>query len=105
MLAYVCEQLVPKLDRPLKVTGAKRAPDAALTVIEVQREMNPVNAAVIEPQMVIASSGIDTNGQKADGHGWLLMGSFSSGEVSGGTSSSTFWVLVTTFAVELETRR
>ena len=72
VLADVGEQLVAELDRPLEVTGAKRATDATLPVVEVQGVVHPIHAAVIEPEMVIATTGVDPNRQKSDRHDEFL---------------------------------
>ena len=61
VLADVGEQLVAELNCPLEIAGPQRTTDATLPVVEVQGVMNPVHAAVVEPEMVIASTGVDAN--------------------------------------------
>ena len=72
VLADVGEQLVAELNRPLEVTGPQRTPDATLPVVEVQGVVHPIHAAVVEPEMVIASTGIDANRQVSDRHDEFL---------------------------------
>jgi hypothetical protein len=72
VLADVGEEFVAELNCPLEVTGAKRATDATLSVVEVQGVVHPIHAAVVEPEMVIASTGIDANRQVSDRHDEFL---------------------------------
>ena len=73
MLSDVGEQLVPKMNCPIEVADAKRATDTTLPVIEVQAGINPVLAAVVEPEVMRTTTGVDPNRQMANGHDQLLL--------------------------------
>ena len=72
VLVDVGEQFVAELNRPLKIAGPQRTPDATLPAVEVQCVVHPVHAAVVEPEMVIATTGVDPNRQESDRHDEFL---------------------------------
>jgi hypothetical protein len=61
VLSDVGKEFVAERDGPLEVAGLQRSTDSPLPAVPVEGVVHPIHAAVVEPEMVIASTGVDAN--------------------------------------------
>ena len=71
VLADVGKELVAECDGPLEVAGLQRSTDPPLPAVPVECVVHPRDAAVVEPEVMIAATGVDANRQVSDRHGCL----------------------------------